>query len=1160
MSKTITSLSIALLLIFLSLSISSSVQGQGTTRYVYDDNGRLQAVVAPTGDTAIYEYDAAGNLLRIVRQAGLSVFGVTPNRAPVGAQVTVSGVGFSATSGANTVKFNGVTASVLSQSSAELVVVVPVGATNGTVSVTTATATATSPRPFTIADVPIVTTVFPLFGFVGTSVAISGSKFDPDILRNTVSFGGTAAQVSSGTTTNLQTTIPLGARSGKVTVTTAEGTGESPEDFLMISGSYNIISTGTIADGETKQVNFPTNSSSFNAGILKFTNTLEGQKIRVKVSDFGYKILVVDPKGRVLEEVFKEGFFTTIYDTKVVTLPLTGLHYLLLVPGSNGFSGNAGVTLQAIPPDTTGTLTLNGAPVSVGLVLDQYGFYSFNATAGQKMNLEVTDIIGDYDLRLFSPSGQFLTPFSSFNSNPAKAFTFTTSETGAYKLQVFPHSPTLTLKLQLKDPQPLNYIFANGDGIVLSSGVPPQTMRLLYTGVAGQRLTLASYFQQAQQGNATAQLSIYKPDGTLLIPATPIFPQAFVYRELPPLPANGRYIFEYIPPVSGSYTVQTQLYELIDPVAPITVDALPVTQVTTIAGQNLRYTFSGITGQRLLAVQTGGTISNPPLTWIKPDGSILASESGSAGVQTLPVSGTYTLLFDPVGNIVGDLSVRLTAVQPDTVNTISIDGAAVTSNNTVAGQDTLLTFSGNAGQKINLRFEVIGTTLPHIMKVLAPDGSILSVDQFSLPSILREQLTLPVTGTYTVLIDYYLDTLGIVRTQLFTSPPEVVGVITIDAPPQIFTTTVPGQTVRLTFTGVATQSLKLQINSSSVTDFILSVFSPDGSPLLPSNFLSNTTEIFLPTLPTNGTYTVIIDPDQFQVGDMAIALTALTSTAGGTITIGGPDVDVSTQTGGEIKDLTFSGLAGQSLALKVQPFFLSAPIASPVEIGARSNRTTTRSGDSRATTRTQNTQRGTTARVTTEAAGGGPLSGINVRVEQPDGTLVIPENVFDYGEAGYLSLPPLAITGTYHVKVSDLSGAPFNVKLGLYGLPPTTQQLTAALPSKTITVGAQPILLYFNQALLTDNNIFSGVYQVVLTNNAAGEVKIEILAPDGDVIDTMISNASDFSLQPQFLNSRDVKLIRVTATGSNTGSLTVGVTEGIISTPRREPGTGKGNN
>lgn len=52
----------------------------GELSYVYDGLGRLTAVIDPATDTALYHYDAVGNLTGITRQssATLSVISVTP--------------------------------------------------------------------------------------------------------------------------------------------------------------------------------------------------------------------------------------------------------------------------------------------------------------------------------------------------------------------------------------------------------------------------------------------------------------------------------------------------------------------------------------------------------------------------------------------------------------------------------------------------------------------------------------------------------------------------------------------------------------------------------------------------------------------------------------------------------------------------------------------------------------------------------------------------------------------------------------------------------------------------------------------------------------------------------------------------------------------------
>ena len=54
-----------------------------TVRYIYDELGRLVAVIDQNGDAAIYNYDAVGNLLSIARQSAgsVSILEFTPNGA-----------------------------------------------------------------------------------------------------------------------------------------------------------------------------------------------------------------------------------------------------------------------------------------------------------------------------------------------------------------------------------------------------------------------------------------------------------------------------------------------------------------------------------------------------------------------------------------------------------------------------------------------------------------------------------------------------------------------------------------------------------------------------------------------------------------------------------------------------------------------------------------------------------------------------------------------------------------------------------------------------------------------------------------------------------------------------------------------------------------------
>ncbi len=134
------------------LLAAQTAQAQGI-RYVYDELGRLIAVIDEQGRTALYEYDEVGNILAIRRSDATGPVAITffnPNEGPIGTRVEIFGIGFSATPTQNTIAFNGVPAPVLAASLTSLTTEVPNGATTGPITVTTPLGSAISPEPFTV--------------------------------------------------------------------------------------------------------------------------------------------------------------------------------------------------------------------------------------------------------------------------------------------------------------------------------------------------------------------------------------------------------------------------------------------------------------------------------------------------------------------------------------------------------------------------------------------------------------------------------------------------------------------------------------------------------------------------------------------------------------------------------------------------------------------------------------------------------------------------------------------------------------------------------------------------------------------------------------------------------------------------------------------------
>src|SRR5947208_2213485 len=113
--------------------------------YIYDENGRLAAVEDPSQGTAVYVYDAAGNVTAISQYAPTKVLvlSFSPSCAPApasgqGPAVTINGTGFDTTAKVTFSASGGgtVSAPASSVTYSQLVTSVPVGAITGAVTVT----------------------------------------------------------------------------------------------------------------------------------------------------------------------------------------------------------------------------------------------------------------------------------------------------------------------------------------------------------------------------------------------------------------------------------------------------------------------------------------------------------------------------------------------------------------------------------------------------------------------------------------------------------------------------------------------------------------------------------------------------------------------------------------------------------------------------------------------------------------------------------------------------------------------------------------------------------------------------------------------------------------------------------------------------------------
>jgi hypothetical protein len=175
---------------------------------------------ATTGHVVVETIDGTSNGGLFGAQTAPSITSLTPTSGPVGSSVTINGSNFGSSQGSSTVTFNGTAATTIdSWGSAQIVAVVPTGATTGNVVVTVG-GTASNGVAFTLLGTPTITSLSPTSAGVGTPITIKGTNFGSSQNSSTVTFNGTeATTINSWSGTQIVAVVPAEATTGDVVVT-----------------------------------------------------------------------------------------------------------------------------------------------------------------------------------------------------------------------------------------------------------------------------------------------------------------------------------------------------------------------------------------------------------------------------------------------------------------------------------------------------------------------------------------------------------------------------------------------------------------------------------------------------------------------------------------------------------------------------------------------------------------------------------------------------------------------------------------------------------------------------------------------------------------------------------------------------------------------------
>jgi YD repeat-containing protein len=896
--------------------------GSNPIQYVYDELGRLVGAIDASGDAVIYKYDAVGNVLSISRQssAQLSIISFSPQSGLAGAAVTINGTGFSAIAAQNTVQFNGVAASVVSSTASQIVVTVPASATTGPIAVTTSSASVSSTGNFTVptdTGAPVISSFTPNMGASGTAVSIAGTNFDT-LANDKITFNTAHAAVTSATGTQISASVPSNATSGHIAIATPAGQGASAQDFFVPFGTHvaaDIGFTGRISAGGSQ----PITLAAGKIALLLFDAVAgQGASLQLSGSTFATCTLyLIAPGGAQLTSSSCTSGTTFVGS---VTEPVSGTYTIGIDPGTSAGSITIGLT-----PDVASSIT-PGTPIAVTTSSPgQNARYTFSAVAGQQVSVNLTGSTytgcNAVVVSIAKPDGSTLGSTGLCNTSTGFLDSLTLPSTGVYTVLIDPQgagtgSVNVLLNLFTDAGGPIT----PGTAVTAATSFAGQNARYTFSGTAGQQVSV-NVTNSTYSGCLSLIVRVLNPDGSTLGSTGTCGSTVFV--DSLTLGSTGTYTVVVDPQgtITGSATVLLTVFN--DVTGTITAGT-PITASTTLIGQNAKYTFSGTAGQQVSVNVTNSTYTgclSLIVRVLNPDGSTLGS-TGTCGSTllvdslTLGSTGTYTVVVDPQGITTGSATLLLTTFN-DVTGTITA-GTPITASTSLIGQNAKYTFSGAAGQQVSVTFtnSTYAGCFGLVISIVKPDGSTLGSSGTCSATGFLDSLTLPVAGTYTVLVNPQGTATGSV-TVLLNIFADVTGAITAGTPVTA-TTTTAGQNASYTFSGTTGQQVSVTFSNSTYTGcfgVVISIVKPDGSTLGSSGTCSTTGFLDSLTLPVAGTYTVLVNPQGTTTGSVTVLLNSFNDVTGA-ITSGTP-ITVTTSTPGQNAQYTFTGAASQQASVSL---------------------------------------------------------------------------------------------------------------------------------------------------------------------------------------------------------------------------------------------------
>ncbi|MGH9410197.1 MAG: beta strand repeat-containing protein [Vicinamibacterales bacterium] len=683
----------------------------------------------------------------------------------------------------------------------------------------------------------------------GATVTINGTGFSATTSDDTVTFNGTAATVTSATTNTLTVVVPSGATSGTIGVTTPSGSATSGSPFTVTTGNAAPTITAFTPSVGVAGTSVTITGANFDAAPsndrLHF-NTTAAPPASVTTTTIGVNVPAPATSGHLSVAtpfgmaVSTDDFFIPPPPHSVADVLVTGR--LTLGTGSVvtiGTGGKIALELFDLPRGHRASVTFTAGTffAANAYVIDPHGATVANTLIGSSGFIDV------FPGQIDGTSTVEIAPLSSY--------------TGHATVTVYDMPADLS-----------GSITPGGDPLTLSFTTPGQNAKVTFTGTSGERVSLKI------SSGPLGGVSMLNPDGSVL--ATGSIGAVTSFIDTLVLPTTGTYALTADPLGSGTGNVTFTLYDVpADLTGPIIAGGSPVNLTLGTPGQNATLTFSGTVGHRMSLAINGSAVT--AIVSIRTlSGTVLGSATSgviSTFIEpvTLPTTDTYNVVVDPGTYNTGNITLTLYDVPADVTGTITTDGTPANVTIGTPGQNGSLTFSGTAGHRVSLR--ISGSAPSGTVQIRTSTGTVLGSASSGVLSAFMEPVTLSATDTYTIYVNPGGNATGSLTLNLYDVPADTTGSATVNGSGVGVTLSTPGQNGTVTFSGTASQQVTVHVTGNTISPVTIKLLKPDGTPLTSTTSSSTSFNLSSETLPTTGTYTIVIDPGATAIGTLTVTVT-----------------------------------------------------------------------------------------------------------------------------------------------------------------------------------------------------------------------------------------------------------------------------------------------